>query len=349
MDFAERVAGLSQRSKAAEKQAETEEATKTAVVLPFLQALGFDVFSLDEVIPEFVADVGIKKGEKVDFAVKVDGEIAILIEAKPIHAKLGDAQYSQLFRYFSVTDARLAILMNGREAWFFSDTDAPNKMDKKPFFKFDLQKYDKSQLNELARFQKESFAIDSIIEAASNLKFMQQAANYLRRQMTDPEDEFVKLVGRSFFSGSITKAVMEQIRPAIAGAMDELIRERIQDRLSITLSSDLPPKEPDHADVPADIVTSDKEREGYMIVRAIAANIAPINRIFMRDSKSYCAILMDDNNRRPICRLYFNSETTMHLGLFDADKVETKIKIGAPTDIYKHCSAIEETVSRYVN
>lgn len=237
--------------------------------------------------------------------------------------------------------------MNGREAWFFSDTDAPNKMDKKPFFRFDLQKYDKAQLNELARFQKENFAIDSIIEAASNLKFMQQAAHYLRRQMADPEDEFVKLVGRSFLPGPITKGVMEQIRPAIAGAMDEVIRERIQDRLSITLSNDSPPKEADIAEASSYIVTSEKEREGYMIVRAIAAKIVPVDRIFMRDSKSYCAILMDDNNRRPICRLYFNSDTTMHLGVFDPQKVETRMRISAPADIYQHCAAIEETVARY--
>lgn len=79
MEFSEKIASLSRRSKSAEKQAETEEATKTAVVLPFLQALGFDVFDLNEVVPEFVADVGIKKGEKVDFAVKIDGKIAMLI------------------------------------------------------------------------------------------------------------------------------------------------------------------------------------------------------------------------------------------------------------------------------
>ena len=144
MEFSESIADLTRRSKNAEKQAETEEATKTAVVLPFLQALGFDVFDLDEVVPEFIADVGTKKGEKVDYAVKIDGKVAMLIEAKPVHAKLGETQYSQLFRYFSVTDARLAILMNGKEAWFFSDTDAPNKMDRKPFFKFDFQKHEPS-------------------------------------------------------------------------------------------------------------------------------------------------------------------------------------------------------------
>ena len=81
-NFAELVETLANRSQMAERQALTEEATKTAVVMPFLQALGFDVFNLDEVTPEFVADVGVKKGEKVDFALKIDGAIAMLVEVK---------------------------------------------------------------------------------------------------------------------------------------------------------------------------------------------------------------------------------------------------------------------------
>ena len=224
--FAEKIEALAVRSKTAERQALTEEATKTSVVLPFIQALGFDVFNLDEVTPEFIADVGVKKGEKVDFIVKIDGKIAMLIEAKPVSARLGDTQFTQLFRYFTVTEARLAILTNGREAWFFSDTDEPNKMDKKPFFTFDFQKHDKSQVDELARFQKGNFAIESIIEAASNLKYTQQAAAYLKKQLEDPDDDFVRLVGRQIYDGSITKGVAEVLRPAIQSALDEIIRDR---------------------------------------------------------------------------------------------------------------------------
>ncbi|WP_246132992.1 type I restriction endonuclease [Paracoccus aurantiacus] len=342
------IAALSRRSKSAEKQAETEEATKTAVILPFLQALGFDVFDLDEVVPEYIADVGIKKGEKVDFAVKIDGKVAMLIEAKPIHARLGETQYSQLFRYFAVTDARLAILMNGREAWFFSDTDEPNKMDKKPFFKFDLQEHDPAQVEELSRFQKGSFAIESIIEAASNLKYMREAASYLKRQLSSPEDDFIRLVAKSIYDGSITKNVLEQVRPAITGALDELVRNRIQDKLSITFSSEPVSKDPGADAADPDIITTDSEREGFMIIRAIAAKVAAVERINLRDAKSYCAILMDDNNRKPVCRLYFNSEKNMQIGLFDADKSETKVKIDRIADIYHHAAAIEAAVNNYL-
>ncbi|MCE6960253.1 type I restriction enzyme HsdR N-terminal domain-containing protein [Cereibacter sphaeroides] len=349
-DFLEQIATLSTRSKVAERQALTEEATKTAVVLPFLQALGFDVFNLEEVMPEFIADVGMKKGEKVDFAIKIDGKIAMLVEAKPINSKLGETQFSQLFRYFHVTEARLAILTNGREAWFFSDTDEPNKMDKRPFFKFDFQNYDNLQVQELARFQKGCFAIESIIEAASNLKYTRAAASYLKGQLDAPDDDFIRLIGRQIHDGSITKAVAEQLKPAIQAALDEIIRDRIQDKLSITLRGDPPAakNEPAPEVEEPELETTDEEREGFMIVRAIAAKIAPIERITMRDAKSYCAILMDDNNRRPVCRLYFNSPTTKNIGLFSADKVETKIRVDKPSDLYKHTGAIEAAIQSYL-
>lgn len=348
--FNERVEQLGARSKVAERQALTEEATKTSVVLPFIQALGFDVFNLDEVVPEFIADVGVKKGEKVDFAIKIDGKIAMLIEVKPVSARLGDTQYSQLFRYFTVTEARLAILTNGKEAWFFSDTDEPNKMDKKPFFSFDFQKHDKSQVAELARFQKGQFAIDAIIEAASNLKYTQQAATYLKKQLNDPDDDFVRLIGRQIYEGSITKNVAEILRPAIQAALDEIIRDRIQDKLSITLRQDAPAApQPviEEVDDNDGIVTTDEELEGFMIVRAIAARHVPIGRITLRDAKSYCAILMDDNNRKPICRLYFNSATTKNIGLFDPAKNETKVRVNSPTDLYQHVEAIEAAVKAH--
>jgi len=354
VDFSQLVDELSERSKVAERQAVTEEATKTSVILPLLQAWGFDIFNPSEVIPEFIADVGTKKGEKVDFAVKIDGKIAMLVEAKPITSKLGEAQYSQLFRYFSVTEARLAILTNGREAWFFSDTDAPNKMDKRPFFKFDFQTYDPDQIEELSRFRKQKFAIEQIIEAASTLKYTRAASNYLKSQLACPEDDFIRLIGRQIYDGSITKSVAEQLKPAIQSALDELIRDRIQDRLSITFSSKSAGNLAEH-DAEADpavedddgIVTTEEEKDAHRIIRAIAARVTHVQRIAMRDAKSYCAILMDDNNRRPICRLYFNSAKNKSVVIFDAEKNETKHRIEAVEDLYQHAAAIEAVIKSY--
>lgn len=355
MDFGQKVKELAARSKHAIQHALTEEATKTAVVLPFIQALGYDVFNLEEVVPEFVADVGIKKGEKIDFAIKVGGKIAILIEVKPINMALGNTQYSQLFRYFATVQAGLAILINGKEIWFFSDIDEKNRMDKKPFFVFDLQNYDDRQVAELARFQKSDFDMDTILEAASNLRYVKAAAAELSRQLTAPDDEFVRFFGKQFYDGTMTKAVVEMLRPAIQTALDEVIRNRIQERLNVTFGKDAGlPESTEKAAMSTDpaegseVVTTDDETQAFMIVRAIGSKFAPVGRITMRDAQSYCSIFMDNNNRKPICRLYFNRKTTRAIGIFDPDKTETKHQIEDLSDIFDHADFIETTVKAYL-
>lgn len=352
MDFNTKVKDLSTRSRHAAQHALTEEATKTSVVLPFIQALGYDVFNLEEVTPEFIADVGIKKGEKIDFAIKIGGKTAILIEVKPISMPLGQAQYSQLFRYFSTVEARLAILINGREVWFFSDIDEKNRMDKKPFFIFDLQNFDDRQVAELARFQKDRFDIDGILEAASNLKYVKAAAALISRQLTEPDDEVVRFFGRQIYEGTLTKSAVEMLRPAIQSALDEVVRNRIQERLGVTFGKEAQaePAEKRPADelAEADVTTTDEEMQAFYIVRAIGSRVAPVARITMRDAKSYCSIFVDDNNRKPVCRLYFNGKTTKSIGIFAPDKTETRYQIDEPSDLYQHTAAIEATVKSYV-
>lgn len=352
MDFAQRVKDLAQRSKHASEHALTEEATKTSVILPLIQALGFDIFNLNEVTPEFVSDIGTKKGEKVDFVLRIDGKPAILVEAKPISTSLSAAQYSQLFRYFSVADARLAILTNGREIWFFSDTDEPNKMDKKPFFIFDLQSFDEAKVKDLSRFHKSVFNIDAVLEAASNLKFVTATADFFREQIDNPSDEFVRLIARQMVDGSITKAVIEQIRPVIPKAIDEMIRERIQDKLNIAFKPDATTQTEtgqstrEDADKP-EVATTEEEIQAFLIVRAIGARLIPLNRITMRDAKSYCSVFVDDNNRKPVCRFYFNSKSTKSIGIFDSEKNETRHAIDDLGKIFEYAPQIEAMIKSY--
>ena len=112
----------------------TEEATKMTFIMPFLSALGYDVFNPSVVVPEYTADIGTKKGEKVDYAIFKDGEPFILIEAKAHNENL-DNHTNQLLRYFNTAPSiKFAILTNGIEYRFFTDIDAPNVMDKSPFW-----------------------------------------------------------------------------------------------------------------------------------------------------------------------------------------------------------------------
>lgn len=350
-DFSSRLVELRTRSQNAEQMEAKEEATKTAVILPFLNALGFDIFNLEEVAPEFSADIGTKKGEKVDFAVKIDGKLAMLIEAKPIGSQLGKNQTSQLYRYFNATEARLGILTNGKEVWFFSDTEKPNTMDKKPFFIFDLQNFDKKQVEELALFQKSTFNVESILEAASNLKLSKAAKTYLKNQLENPEDDFARFIGRIIYEGTVTKNALEQLKPAIQSALDELIKDRLEERLGVAFGGSQQDHRVEQPETTAKedngIETTEEEIQAFYIIRAISAQIVNVNNIILRDSKSYAAVLYENNNRKPICRFHFNSEKIKYLSIFDENKVETKVKINSLDEIYSYKKQIQQVVSFY--
>lgn len=85
MEFEEKLAGLAAKIRQQSAAIQTEEATKNAFIMPFIQSiLGYDVFNPLEVVPEFTSDIGTKKGEKVDYAILKDGAIQILIESKKL-------------------------------------------------------------------------------------------------------------------------------------------------------------------------------------------------------------------------------------------------------------------------
>ena len=137
MEFQEKIKDFAKKVPGLVENAQSEEATKMSLVIPLFGLLGYNIFDPTEFCPEFTADVGIKKKEKVDYAILDDGEPTILIECKPFTEKL-DKHGSQLFRYFSTTTAKFGILTNGIEYRFFTDLDEVNKMDLVPFMTFDM-------------------------------------------------------------------------------------------------------------------------------------------------------------------------------------------------------------------
>jgi hypothetical protein len=219
MDLATKLAELEQRTAQHRELLLTEEAAKTALVMPFLQALGYDVFNPAQVIPEFTADVGIKKGEKVDYALCIDGRLSILVECKPSTAALDLKHASQLFRYFATTDARVAVLTNGVVYQFYSDTEQPNRMDDKPFFVFSLDAIRKSDIPTLERFTAADFSVDAIVAEAGRLKFQSLLRIELEKEFAAPSEEFVRLMAGRVQSGRVTSTIKEQVQASLISAM----------------------------------------------------------------------------------------------------------------------------------
>lgn len=320
----------------------TEEAAKTALVMPFLQALGYDVFNPAEVIPEFTCDVATKKGEKVDYAISIDGNISMLIECKPINQELSLKHASQLYRYFSVTDAKFAILTNGAAYKFYSDLDNSNRMDERPFFEFDLSKLKKTDYRHIAKFQRTGFNVDSIIETAAHLQMEGAVTKILLKEMSDPSSEMVRCIAGQIVDGRISAASKAAIAKHIPSAFKAILREKLNDRLTSAIDEGID----DESVEVSNIETTADEIEGFQIVRAIASELVDPARVFMRDSKSYCAILLDDNNRKPIARLRFNSENNKYFGTINNDKEELRNPINSTVEIYRFKESVIERLKQ---
>lgn len=364
LEIDERLDSLATKIAQQRSSIETEEATKNAFVMPFISlVLGYDVFNPSEVVPEFTADVGTKKGEKIDYAIVKDGQVQILIECKHIGAPLNVKHASQLFRYFAVANARIAVLTNGDEYQFFTDLDAPNKMDEKPFLVVELSDLDTSLVPELRKLTKDSFDLDSIISAAEELKYVGEIKRVLAAQFASPDVEWVKFLTTRVYEGSFTQKVREQFTSLVEKAARQFLNDRVNDRLKAALSGQATKTENAVETSGADseavaetsvenavqkdgIETTLEEMEAFQIVRAIACSEVAPSRIAQRDTKSYCGVLLDDNNRRPIVRMWFNT-SQKYVGLFDSGKNETRHPIETLDEIYKFADHIRETIHYY--
>ena len=356
MDFIDQLRALASRIASTKDLIQTEEATKNAMVMPFIQALGYNVFDPLEVTPELVADVGTKKGEKVDYAILMTGKPIILFECKKCGADLNINHASQLFRYFHVTEARFGILTNGLTYRFFTDLEQPNKMDEKPFLEFNLLDFKEQDVEELKKFAKAAFDVDKILTTANELKYTRAIQNLLAEWMVNPSEDFVRLVSADLLAGKrFTPAVREQFSQITKRAFKQLIGDRINDRLRVAMTPETV-AQPEAAAVTADapepeaalVQTSPEEVEAFHIIKAILRGVVSPKRVFMRDAQSYCAIILDDNNRKPICRLRFNNTAKLVLGLMN-DKEEEKVALADLDDIYNHADKIKATVAAYIS
>ena len=349
MDLIDQLKELSIRVRKIKDTVQTEEATKNALIMPFIQILGYNVFDPNEVTPELVADVGMKKGEKVDYAILKDGKPIMLFECKKSGSDLNIGHASQLFRYFHATEARFGVLTNGILYRFFTDLEQANKMDEKPFLEFNILDFKDQYVEELKKFTKPAFNVELILNTASDLKYTRAIRNVLADWMVAPSEDFVRLACSEVINGKrITPAIKEQFTLITKNAFQQLISDKINERLKLAMEpSEELKKDNIISDQDSDgIITTEEEFEGYRIVRAILRETVDPKRVVMRDSKSYCAILLDDNNRKPICRLRFNNPSRMALGLFE-EKEERIVSVTDLSDIYQHADHFKKTVLKY--
>ena len=352
MDVSDRLRNIGERIAIQLPHIQTEEATKLALINPFIrEVLGYDTTDLTEVVPEYTADVGGKKAEKVDYAILHNGQPLILIEAKKAGSPLHEQEPSQLYRYFTVThSARFGIYTDGIKYLFYSDLEKANLMDLRPFLVLDLLDLDPVAVAEVAKFVKSEFNPDHIRASANQLKYTQAIKNELQTEIAEPSEELVRLLMGRIYRGLRTQERVDQFKVFTKAAARQLIRDELRGKFNTALAheeSTIDSEAPTPVDAEEDgIVTTDEELNAFYATKAILHGIVDPKRVHIRDSKRSCTVLLDNTNRKPLCRFWFNSKQK-YLGLFDENRSENRIPIDEVDDIYQYAETLRATAGRY--
>lgn len=364
MDFKDSILQLAERVTSLKDSILTEEATKNAFIMPFIQILGYDVFNPLEVVPEMDCDIAKKKGEKIDYAIMKDGSPIMLIECKHWKQDL-NLHDNQLKRYYVASKAKFGVLTNGIVYRFYADLIKENIMDDVPFLEINLEKIREAQIEEVKKFCKENFDLDNILSSANELKYMSEVKKVIREEFEEPSADFVKMLTKRVYEGIVTQKVLDQFTEIVMRALKSHINDVMSEKLGIAIKAteaagapiqtstavttepkdDDTPKEDDKA---SKINTTTEELEGYYIVKSIVCEVIASERVTHRDSQSYFAIFADDNNRRPICRLHFNNPSNKRIGFVDESRNEQMEPIEKLDDIYKFKKQLIEAAKRYV-
>lgn len=353
MDFKDSIMQIAARIERLKENLPTEEATKNALVLPFLSALGYDVFNPMEVLPEMVCDIGKKKGEKIDYAILFDNKPVILIECKHWAQNL-NLHDTQLMRYFGVSKAKFGILTNGIVYRFYTDLVEANIMDKKPFLELNMLELKDAQVEELKKFHKSYFDVDNILSTASELKYMGELKGIIAGEFDSPSADLVKLLGKKVYDGTFTAGVVEQFTALLKRALTSYVNDTISNRLKAAIGNEAADDTPSTSaagnDAPQEeenrIVTTELELNAFYIIKSILRTTIDVNRILFKDTIGYFAVNID-NTRKPVCRLYFNKEDNLRVAFVDDDRKEDRVSIAKLDDLYKLAERIIASASRY--
>ena len=220
----------------------------------------------------------------------------------------------------------------------------------------DLLDIDEHVVPELLKLTKAAFDVDSIINAAGELKYVSSIKRQLSNILNAPDEDFVRFIASRVYEGSVTQKVRELFTELTRKAASQFLNDQANDRLKSAMAgtpavnhplqeSPTEAASPSSIEVEGRVVTTEEEIEGFMIARAILRSCVDVSRIVMRDNQSYCAILLDDNNRKTVCRLHFN-RTQKYIGFLDASRSETRHPISKLDELYSHASTIIDATLR---
>ncbi|MFS0519993.1 type I restriction endonuclease [Nostoc sp. UIC 10607] len=342
MGFTEEIAKLSEQVRKRADQVVGEESTKMALIVPFLSALGYDVYDPSEVMPEYVADFAIKKAgqfEKVDYALAINGNKVMLVEAKARGQK-AEAHDGQLSRYFNgLLTTKVAIVTNGVDYRFFTDLHDKNVMDKEPFFTFNILEYDIKDIENLKFFHRDNFEVTAITNHAEEMVYVKGMTQLLGNLLRSPSEEFVRFLVTELgtlapsyeIKGRITGKIIDKFKPivkkSIQGSLVELmtrsLSQEITQPVEVEVEQEIEEEEKQQESQESKIVTTAEEIEAFEKIKAITKTSMSYNfELQYRDTASYFGINLGKSTWW-FLRLYLTSQKKSFITRLSVDEVKS--------------------------
>ncbi len=325
---------------------QTEEATKMSLILPFIQELGYNVFDINEVIPEYTADIGKRKGEKVDYAIKINDKINFIIEAKCVNEKL-DKHPKQLARYFANTDTKIGILTNGLIYRFFTDVEKDNIMDEEFFYEFNIQDYNEKDIEQLKAFTKDKFDEKKLYGKAEELRIKDSIAEYIISEFEKPSDDFIKLILNSIYEGTKTQNIIQEYRNYIPGVYNKIIDKELVNKMKIIFpDKDISIEELEKKEDKESkkiIETTEIELALYNYIQVILKDEEDLEKISWRDNSSYFNILFDNKITKWFVRVYDKKQ--LKIGIYNGEKEEI-YELNSCIEVFEYKSQIIEALKK---
>lgn len=360
MDFNESILALSKTCKSlCEKVRGNEEATKHALIMPFIEALGYNPFNINEVFPEYDAAIGTYKDQKVDYAILKDEKPIIIIECKAYGEPLDAKKCSQLLNYFVGVEPKIGILTDGCTYQFFTrESEESSKMDTRPYLVLNLEKPDALLINELKKICKDTFDPDEVLNAADELRYNRDFKFILSEQLQGPDEDFLRFflkhkisTGEICYSGALTQKALNRFKPILAKSLNQFIQSevnrRLQDALNQTDPAKVDPPETKEEETETNdsgIVTTEDEIAVHYVLMSIAGELCAPEKIVMKDYKGFCNFYFEKSNKQ-LLKIFFNKKPYF-VTVFDDPDV--KIPVDSPTDVYKLKDRILELIKKYL-
>ena len=330
-DFENSLRDLSNKATIIKDNILNEEATKTSLILPLFRILGYDIENPQLMIPEYAVE-----GDRVDYSIMCNDSPLFFIEAKNIKESL-EKHTEQAKKYFDNSEIKIICLTNGLDYNFYSDLNKDNEMDSEPFLSLNIENLTDFEMNYLTKLSSSNFNLENCTDIAYQIK----ATEFIRHQLEDPSEEFIRFVANNVSCKKKTKKFLSRIKEFICYSIQDVLKFFSNGSITIVPHTS-GSKRPN-----SNIVTTQEEMDGYKIIISILSEMYSIDNVNYKDTQSYFAVITDNKPKQWITRLCLGTKKKSIMIPNDENKYD-RFYINDIQDLYNYKEQLIKSANKYL-